>query len=269
MARSRKHGTAPRPPLKAARTRAPGHALAGADGVVLYGRHAVLAALANRHRAIDRVLSLGPPDDELAAAAAARAAAVDVLERGAFAAVVGDEAAHQGVGCVAGPLPEPDLRDLARVDAGLVVVLDQVSDSRNVGAVLRSAAAFGATALVMQTRHAAPLNGACAKAASGALEWVPVAYEVNLARTLTQLQGDGWWIAGLDGNGETALADFAPEPKQVLVLGAEGRGLRHLIRERCDRRLRIPLQAPVESLNVAVTAGIALCHCALRAAGHD
>ena len=240
---------------------------AGDGGIVLYGRHAVLAAVANGRRPVRRLLSLGPPDDAVAAAAAARGLEVETLERGAFAAIVGEEAAHQSLGAVVGPLPEPDLRDLAAVEAGPIVVLDQISDSRNVGAILRSAAAFGATALVMQTRHAAPLNGACAKAASGALEWVPVAHEVNLARALTQLQGDGWWVAGLDGRGEVELADFAPTARQVLVLGAEGRGLRHLIRERCDVRLRIPIRPPVESLNVAVSAGIVLAHCARRPGG--
>jgi 23S rRNA (guanosine2251-2'-O)-methyltransferase len=270
MARSPKRPPAghakPRSSRPASARRRPG---TGDERVVLYGRHAVMAALANPHRPIHRVSSLGPPDDDLAAAAAARGLGVDALERGAFAAIVGDEAAHQGMACVAADLPEPDLHALAHAESGLLVVLDQVSDSRNVGAILRSAAAFGATALIMQTRHAAPLNGACAKAASGALEWVPVVHEVNLARTLTQLQGDGWWVAGLTGDGEVALADFTPAPKQVLVLGAEGRGLRHLIRERCDRRLRIPLEAPVESLNVAVTAGIALSHCAMRRATTD
>jgi 23S rRNA (guanosine2251-2'-O)-methyltransferase len=233
----------------------------------LYGRHAVLAALANPARSVRRVASLGPPSAELEAAARARGLGVDPLERGAFAALVGAEAAHQGIGAVVGPLPEPDPDELTGVEHGLLLVLDQVSDARNVGAVLRSAAAFGAGALVVQTRHAAPLNAACAKAASGALEWVPVLHEVNLARFLTRAKGRGWWIAGLDGRAETPLADFAPAPKQVLVLGAEGRGLRPLVRERCDATLKIPIRPPVESLNVAVTAGIALHHCAARAPG--
>jgi 23S rRNA (guanosine2251-2'-O)-methyltransferase len=228
--------------------------------LVLYGRHAVLAALANPARPIHRVISLEAPPPELRDAAASRRLAVEPLARGAFAALVGAEAAHQGMGAVVGPLPEPDADGLIHGAAGLLLVLDQVSDARNVGAILRSAAAFGATALVMQTRHAAPLNAACAKAASGALEWVPVIHEVNLARFLTRSKGRGWWIAGLDGHAETALADVTPAPKQVLVLGAEGRGLRPLVRERCDTTLRIPIQPPVESLNVAVSAGIALHH---------
>jgi 23S rRNA (guanosine2251-2'-O)-methyltransferase len=232
--------------------------------LVLHGRHAVLAALANPARPIRRVVCTHEPDVGLARAAAARGLAAEPLERGAFAALVGTEEAHQGIAAVVGALPEPDADALSRVADGLLLVLDQVSDARNVGAVLRSAAAFGATALVMQTRHAAPLNAACAKAASGALEWVPVIHEVNLARFLTQLRGRGWWTAGLDGAAETALAEFTPARKQVLVLGAEGRGLRPLVRERCDTTVRIPIRPPVESLNVAVGAGIALHHCATR-----
>ncbi|MEO1093180.1 MAG: 23S rRNA (guanosine(2251)-2'-O)-methyltransferase RlmB [Pseudomonadota bacterium] len=234
--------------------------------LVLYGTHAVTAALDNPTRQIRRLVTLGPCTVPLAEAAARRDIAAEPLDRAAFAALVGAEAAHQGVGALVEPLPQPDLRSICNTDRSLVLVLDQVEDSRNLGAILRSAAAFGADALVMQTRHAAPLNAACAKAASGALEWVPVIHEVNLARTLTQLQGAGYWVAGLDGNGETALDAFEPAAKQVLVLGAEGRGLRPLIRERCDLRVRIPIAARPESLNVAVTAGIALCHCALRVA---
>ncbi len=232
--------------------------------MVIYGKHAVLAALENPHRRFHRLVTIDDPQDAaIAERAAARALEFRTLDVPAFTAIVGAEAAHQGVGAVAAPLPDVDLGAVASADEGLIVVLDQVSDSRNVGAVLRSAAAFGASALVMQTRHAAPLNGACAKAASGALEWVPVAHEVNLARLLTRLKGKGWWVAGLDGDGEVTLKAFSRAPKQVLVLGAEGHGLRPLIRDRCDLRVRIPLRTPVDSLNVAVSAGIALAHCAL------
>jgi 23S rRNA (guanosine2251-2'-O)-methyltransferase len=237
-----------------------------ATPLVFYGRHAVLAALANPARPVRRAVSLDAPAPEFTAAAAARGLTVETLERGAFAALVGAEAAHQGMGAVVDPLPEPAAEALLACDRGLVLVLDQVSDPRNVGAVLRSAAAFGATALVVQTRHAAPLNAACAKAAAGALEWVPVLHEVNLARFLTRLAGRGWWTAGLDGGAARTFADFTPAPKQVVVLGAEGRGLRPLVRERCDVTVRIPIRPPVESLNVAVAAGIALHHCATRPA---
>jgi len=259
-----------RPPRPRRRTRSARPAAGadpGAPPLVFYGRHAVLAALANPARPIHRVVSLETAAPELRDAAAARRLAVEPLERGAFAALVGAEAAHQGMGAVVGPLPEPDADAVSRQAAGLLLVLDQVSDARNVGAILRSAAAFGATALVMQTRHAAPLNAACAKAASGALEWVPVIHEVNLARFLSRSKGRGWWATGLDGHAEATLADLAPAPKQVLVLGAEGRGLRPLVRARCDTTVRIPVRPPVESLNVAVSAGIALHHVATRAAG--
>ena len=234
---------------------------AAAEQVVLYGRHAVLAALANPARIPVRLLASEPTDPALAAAAAARDLSPEPLEPAVIARLAGPDAAHQGMVLVARPLPLADL--MAAAETGrTILVLDQVEDARNVGAILRSCAAFGAAALVMQTRHSAPLNGACAKAASGALEWVPVALEVNLARTLDELKAQGYWVAGFAADGDLALSAFRPAQRQVLVLGAEGKGLRPLVRAGCDRLVRIPLAAPVESLNVAVTAGIALCHTA-------
>ncbi len=233
----------------------------GGDRVALYGRHAVLAALANPSREPLRLLAADPEAPEVAVPAAARGLRPEAADGGTLGRHAGADAVHQGLVLLARPLPPADLLEIAATGQP-ILVLDQVEDPRNVGAILRSAAAFGLGGVVVQTRHAAPLNGVCAKAASGALEWVRIAVEVNLARALQTLKDEGYWVAGLDGEGEVALADFRPAARQTLVLGAEGKGLRHLIRERCDQRIRIPLAAPVESLNVAVTAGIVLHHLA-------
>jgi 23S rRNA (guanosine2251-2'-O)-methyltransferase len=248
-------------PSSARRPRRRGPSPTAGEPLALYGRHAVLAALGNARRSFVRLLAADTGDEVIVAAATARGLRPEPADARTLDRIAGTDAVHQGVVLLARPLPPADLRTVAD-HARRILVLDQVEDARNVGAILRSAAAFGVDALVMQSRHAAPLNGACAKAASGALEWVPVALEVNLARTLRTLKEGGFWVAGLDGGGEVALEGFAPAPRQVLVLGAEGRGLRPLVREHCDLRLRIPIAAPVESLNVAVTAGIALCHLA-------
>ena len=234
------------------------------DRVTLFGRHAVLAALANPQREPIRLLAADPEDPALQAAAAGRQLTPEPATAGELQRLAGADAVHQGLVLVARSLEPADLAAIAAAGQP-VLVLDQVEDPRNVGAILRSAAAFGVGGMVMQTRHAAPLNGVCAKAASGALEWVPIALEVNLARSLQTLQEAGYWVAGLDGAGEVALADFRPAERPALVLGAEGRGLRPLVRDRCDQRVRIPLRPPVESLNVAVTAGIVLCHVASAA----
>ena len=235
---------------------------AAADGAVwLFGLHAVRAALANPARRCRRLVITG--DEALARIDADTGAPpAERVDKGALAALLPAGAVHQGVALSVEPLPPTTLDDLCDAVAtdprAVVVVLDQVTDPHNVGAVLRSAAAFGAAGVVMQDRHAPPAGGVLAKAASGALEHVPLARVANLARALGSLKAAGCWALGLDAAAPTALAEARPEGRNTLVLGAEGAGLRRLMAEGCDQLVRIPAGGAVDSLNVSNAAAVAL-----------
>jgi 23S rRNA (guanosine2251-2'-O)-methyltransferase len=235
----------------------------------LYGRHPVVAALANPERRWRRLAVLAGQEDEaktLVAAAHAEWSGdgepIRVLDRRGFAALVGEDAVHQGLALEVEPLDEPDLDDVLRAAElaarAVVVVLDQVNDPHNVGAVLRAAAAFGALGVIVAAHGAPPAGGALAKAASGALDLVPLIPMVNLARTLERLKAAGFWCCGLDERAPLPLAELELGPRVALVLGAEGDGLRRLVRESCDYLARLPTAPQMPSLNVSAAAAIAL-----------
>jgi len=247
------------------------------SGSWIYGRHAVRAALRNPARRLRRLVTTA----DLAADARswlkeARArplgeVEVETLERARIEALLPEGAVHQGLALQAEPLPPAFLEDvLAEIppapDAGaaVVVVLDQVSDPQNVGAVLRSAAAFGARALVLPEHGTPPSTAALAKAASGALEQVPLVRVTNLARALDKLKEAGFWCVGLEEGGDKLLAELDLSGRVALVLGAEGEGLRRLTRERCDFLARLPTRDPLASLNVSNAAAVALYEVARR-----
>nr|WP_312861984.1 RNA methyltransferase [Roseomonas pecuniae] len=231
----------------------------------LHGLHAVAAAILNPRRRLRRLLLT--PDAEAALTArlppgsfAARKLQPERVEdRARFHTFLPEDSIHQGAALLAEPLPGVALDDALAASPGPVLLLDQVTDPRNVGAILRSAAAFGAAAVVVQDRHAPPETGALARAASGALEIVPMVREVNLARAIRHLQDGGAWVMGLAGEATRTLAEAKPSDRRVgLVLGAEGGGLRRLQRETCDELVRLPIGEAMESLNVAAAAAVAL-----------
>ncbi|HEX7969008.1 MAG TPA: 23S rRNA (guanosine(2251)-2'-O)-methyltransferase RlmB, partial [Stellaceae bacterium] len=197
------------------------------------------------------------------AAARLPAGAPEVLDRRGFDALLPQGAVHQGMALAAEPLPARDIDDVLDALSDLpephvIVLLDQVTDPHNVGAILRSAAAFAARAVVMPEHGAPPVTGALAKAASGALEAVPLLRVTNLARALDRLKEAGVWCLGLEEGAEKTLTETDPGSRVALVLGAEGSGLRRLTRERCDLLARLPTLGAPASLNVSNAAAIAL-----------
>jgi 23S rRNA (guanosine2251-2'-O)-methyltransferase len=222
-----------------------------------WGRHAVAAALANPEREIVRIWATRE-------AAADYAIGPDVPVTYADAADLGRlvprDAPHQGIVAEVERLPDQLLADLldAAADGRPLLVLDHVTDPHNVGAILRSAAAFDALGLVTQDRRAPPESGALAKAASGALETVPWVRVVNLARALDDVAQAGFWRIGLTGEADTILADALGPLRVALVLGAEGEGLRQNVEHHCDALARLPISGRIESLNVSNAAAVAL-----------
>ncbi|MGH6943187.1 MAG: 23S rRNA (guanosine(2251)-2'-O)-methyltransferase RlmB [Geminicoccaceae bacterium] len=232
----------------------------------LYGRHAVEAALANPRRSCHRLLATLEALARLDAAAGRPGLEVLTVEREELDRRFGPETVHQGLALSAAPLPKLDLRRACAPESGrnLVLVLDQITDPHNLGAILRSAAAFEARAVVVPERRSAELGGAAAKAASGALDLVPVVEVTNLARALDDLAALGYWRLALDGKAEATLEEAPEADNLALVLGAEGAGLRRLVGEHCDFSARLPIAPAIESLNVSVACGIALYALARR-----
>jgi len=226
----------------------------------LYGLHAVQAALANPRRKLGRALLTPRATETLGSRLLARVR-VETTDPGTIDRLLPPGAVHQGAALEAWPLKSPDLDDMLAQSAEgrrVVLVLDQLSDPHNVGAILRTAAAFGVTAVVVQDRHAPPQSGALAKAASGALDLIPYVEVVNIARTLDQLAERGFWRIALAGDGSTSLAEAAPTGDVALVVGSEGAGIRRLVREHCEASAFIPISKTMESLNVSNAAAIAL-----------
>ncbi|HLZ66261.1 MAG TPA: 23S rRNA (guanosine(2251)-2'-O)-methyltransferase RlmB [Aliidongia sp.] len=236
---------------------------AGAGAPWLWGHHAVAAALKNPNRKIMRLVATEEAAGELAELLGGEAPVEpQILARDSIAKLLPPGAVHQGVALLAKTLKPWQLEDiiahLGTAERAVVVALDQVTDPHNIGAILRSAAAFGAVAVVLPDRNAPEISGTLAKSASGAVEHVPLVRVVNLTRALEQLKKAGFWSVGLAGEAEQTLASHKLTGRVCLVLGSEGDGLRRLTRESCDLMARLPTQGPVASLNVSNAAAIAL-----------
>jgi 23S rRNA (guanosine2251-2'-O)-methyltransferase len=232
------------------------------DIAILYGWHSVAAALGNPQRRVRKLMLTENAAHRLTEAGIRFPVEPEMVRPDAIAAKLEPDAVHQGFYAEADPLEAPALEKLAA--EGLVLVLDQVTDPHNVGAIMRSASAFGVKALVTTARHSPDATGVLAKAASGALEHVPVIAVQNLARALATLKERGFMTVGLDSEGSEELASAELRAPIALVLGAEGKGLRQLTRETCDLVARLDMPGTIKSLNVSNAAALALYIAASR-----
>lgn len=228
-----------------------------ADGpAILYGWHTVSAALANPERHIRKLLLTENAARRLAEENVDPRVTPEIVRPNLIDQRLGPDAVHQGLLAEVDPLPSPDIDTLAQ--QGIVLVLDQITDPHNVGAIMRSAAAFAVKAIVTTARHSPEATGVLAKSASGALELVPLVLVQNLARALTELNERGFLTVGLDSEGNEDLSKVALREPLALVLGAEGKGLRQLTRETCSTVARLDMPGEIKSLNVSNAAVLAL-----------
>ncbi|WP_316229334.1 23S rRNA (guanosine(2251)-2'-O)-methyltransferase RlmB [Bradyrhizobium sp. SZCCHNR1070] len=226
------------------------------EPVILYGWHTVSLALANPQRRIRKLYLTENAARRLAEEQIPTRVTPEIVRPSEIDRQLGPDAVHQGLLAEADPLPSPDVETLEA--AGMVLVLDQITDPHNVGAILRSAAALGVKAIVTTARHSPEATGVLAKSASGALELVPIVTVQNLARALGRLNERGFQTVGLDSAGSEKLAAIELRQPLALVLGAEGKGLRQLTRETCSVVARLDLPGDIKSLNVSNAAVLAL-----------
>lgn len=236
---------------------------------LIFGVHAVREAWLNPAREIYALYvteqSIGGFEEMFKDGCGLKRPTPTILEKKEFDRMFPPDTVHQGLAVEAKDLPELDIRDIIirgkNREKGLVLILDQLTDPHNVGAIMRSACAFGCTGIVMQRKHAPALHGVLAKTASGAVEHIPVTYETNLSRSIEELKEAEYFVYGLDERGEQTISEFAAKgiPQYAaLVLGAEGPGIRHLVKEHCDALLRLPTSGPISSLNVSNAAAVSL-----------
>ncbi len=236
-------------------------AQSGHNGHWIWGMHAAQAALDNPKRTLHKVfvtpkaaarLNLDPSSLH-------RAAPIHLASPDEIGGLLPEGAAHQGIALSCAPLPPNHLDMLADEAKGLIIVLDQITDPHNVGAMFRLAKAFNAKAIIMQSRNAPPLSGATAKVAVGTVESVPHVLVTNIANTLLELQKMNWRVTGLAGEADISLQQaLINSDAEVIVMGAEGAGLRKRVRDCCDQLAKIPMPGGAESLNVSTAAAIAL-----------
>ncbi len=233
----------------------------------LYGFHAVREAWMNEGRTIN-VLYLTEQAERgfeqtmlESRKAGLRRPEPQIIEKHKLEKMLQRGAVHQGIALSCSTLEENDVQDLIirshSKDKTVLAILDQVTDPHNVGAILRSASAFGVDGVIMQKKHAPSLDGVLAKTACGAVEHIPVAQVTNIARTVKELQDEGFHVIGLDEHTEKDIGDFASTDKTVIILGSEGDGIRRLVKESCDELVRLPTHGAIASLNVSNAAAVA------------
>lgn len=234
----------------------PAHAPIRPSQPLLYGMHAVIEALANPGRKLGRLFVTETGLARLKESVGEPRRPPFLVRGDELDRLLPQGAVHQGIAVEAEPLPALDIDDLP--ENGLVLVLDQITDPHNVGAIIRTASAFAADGIIITERHSPDMAGVLAKTASGGLEHVPLIVVSNLSQALMKLGDRGYWRVGLDSDAPAPIGDLAGTRPLALVLGAEGKGLRRLTRERCDTMARLDMPGAIKSLNVSNACAIAL-----------
>lgn len=231
-------------------------------GIWIYGRHACLAVLANPRRQLSRLLLTDNAARDLTLDGLVLPIEPEMVDRSVIEALLQPDCVHQGIAILATPLPVTALRSILQPleehSSAVFLALDQANDPRNIGAILRTSSAFNVSGIIVPDRGTPEESGALAKAAAGALESVPLIRVTNLVRTLDELKQDGFWCVGLDGYCDRNISDMDFTGRTVVVLGAEGKGLRRLTRETCDHLCKISISSAMESLNLSNAAAITL-----------
>lgn len=228
--------------------------------LILYGRHAVLSALKNPRRKISKLLCTKENAEEI------RRTAPDIplqiVERKEIDKLLPTEAVHQGFALFCSELPPVAIEDIITMAENQenchVLILDQVTDPQNIGAIIRSAVAFNTLALIVQDKNSPAETGSMAKASAGMIEFLPICRVTNLSRALEQLKDAGFWTIGMDGYAQTTVDKLKKGGKNAIIMGSEGKGMRRLVEENCDITVKLPMNKKVESLNVATAAAIML-----------
>lgn len=228
--------------------------------LIIYGRHAVLSALKNKKRKITKLAITAENRAEIEKTAPN--ITYTILDKKEFAKILPADAVHQGFALYCSRLENADIADLIALaedkERCHILILDQVTDPQNIGAIIRSCAAFNTLGLIVQDKNSPLESGAMDKAAAGTIEYVPVARVTNLSRAIETLKDNGFWVMGMDGYAETTIDKVNKSGKIAIVMGSEGKGMRRLVQENCDSSVKLPISPNVESLNVSTAAAIAL-----------
>ena len=228
--------------------------------LIIYGRHAVLSALKNPKRRIQQLLITAENRAEIEKISPSLP--FSIIDKKEFNKILSEDAVHQGFALYCARLESYDIADLIEMAKDkkrcCILILDQVTDPQNIGAIIRSCAAFNTLGLVVQDKNSPLESGAMDKAAAGTIEFVPIARVTNLSRTIETLKENGFWIMGMDGYAETTIDKINKEGKIAIVMGSEGKGMRRLVQENCDSSVKLPISPNVESLNVSTAAAITL-----------
>lgn len=230
------------------------------NNLILYGRHAVLAAIKNPNRKISKLLCTKENFEEIKKVNPQ--INIQIVDRKEIDKLLPTDSVHQGFAAFCYELPAVSIEDLINTSNKLenchVLILDQVTDPQNIGAIIRSAVAFNTLALIIQDKNSPQETGSMAKASAGMIEHLPIIRVTNLSRAIKQLKDAGFWTIGMDGYAKTTISELKKGGKNAIIMGSEGKGMRRLVEENCDITIRLPMNEKVESLNVATAAAIVL-----------